>query len=105
MTPLFDKSGVMGKGEAGWQLCHQPKSYRTMEAVGLTRYLPVTDPESLVDVELPKPDPQGRDLLVRIEAVSVNPVDTKVRAPKPKVESAPRVLGWDAAGSKASGRR
>lgn len=69
-----------------------------MKAVALTRYLPVTDPESLVDVELPKPEPQGRDLLVRIEAVSVNPVDTKVRAPKPKVESPPRVLGWDAAG-------
>jgi zinc-binding alcohol dehydrogenase family protein len=69
-----------------------------MKAVALTRYLPVTDPESLVDVELPKPEPQRRDLLVRIEAVSVNPVDTKVRAPKPKVESPPRVLGWDAAG-------
>lgn len=69
-----------------------------MKAVALTRYLPVTDPESLADVELPKPEPQGRDLLVRIEAVSVNPVDTKVRAPKPKVESPPRVLGWDAAG-------
>ena len=69
-----------------------------MKAVALTRYLPVTDPESLLDVELPKPEPQGRDLLVRIEAVSVNPVDTKVRAPKPKVESPPRVLGWDAAG-------
>jgi NADPH:quinone reductase len=69
-----------------------------MKAVALTRYLPVTDPESLVDVELPKPDSQGRDLLVRIEAVSVSPVDTKVRAPEPKVESAPRVLGWDAAG-------
>ena len=69
-----------------------------MKAVALTRYLPVTDPESLVDVELPKPEPKGRDLLVRIEAVSVNPVDTKVRAPKPKVESPPRVLGWDAAG-------
>jgi zinc-binding alcohol dehydrogenase family protein len=69
-----------------------------MKAVALTRYLPVTDPESLVDLELPKPEPQGRDLIVRIEAVSVNPVDTKVRAPKPKVESPPRVLGWDAAG-------
>ncbi len=69
-----------------------------MKAVALTRYLPFTDPESLVDVELPKPEPKGRDLLVRVEAVSVNPVDTKVRAPKPKVESAPRVLGWDAAG-------
>ncbi len=69
-----------------------------MRAVGLYRYLPIAHPESLVDVELPKPEAAGRDLLVKVEAVSVNPVDTKVRAPKDKVETAPRVLGWDAAG-------
>jgi zinc-binding alcohol dehydrogenase family protein len=69
-----------------------------MKAVALTQYLPINDPESLFDVELPKPEPVGRDLLVRVEAVSVNPVDTKVRAPKAKVETEPRVLGWDAAG-------
>ncbi len=69
-----------------------------MKAVALTRYLPIDDPASLVDVELPKPAPKGRDLLVRIEAVSVNPVDTKVRAPKPGIEAQPKVLGYDAAG-------
>jgi zinc-binding alcohol dehydrogenase family protein len=69
-----------------------------MKAIGLTRYLPISDPESLVDIELDKPTPTGRDLLVKIEAIAVNPVDTKVRAPKDKVEAAPRVLGWDAAG-------
>ncbi len=69
-----------------------------MKAVALTRYLPISDPQSLVDVELPKPAPKGRDLLVAVKAVSVNPVDTKVRAPKDKVEREPRVLGWDAAG-------
>ena len=69
-----------------------------MKAVALTRYLPITDPESLLDVELDQPQPAGRDLLVRVEAVSVNPVDTKVRAPKATVEPQPRVLGWDAAG-------
>ncbi|MDR5854633.1 zinc-binding alcohol dehydrogenase family protein [Caballeronia sp. LZ062] len=69
-----------------------------MKAIGLTRYLPISNPESLVDVELDKPAPTGRDLLVRIEAIAVNPVDTKVRAPKDKVEETPRVLGWDAAG-------
>jgi zinc-binding alcohol dehydrogenase family protein len=69
-----------------------------MKAVALTRYLPISDPESLVDVELPDPTPAGRDLLVRVKAISVNPVDTKVRSPKEKVEPAPRVLGWDAAG-------
>jgi zinc-binding alcohol dehydrogenase family protein len=58
-----------------------------------------TDLASLTDIELPKPTPTGRDLLVKIEAVSVNPVDTKQR----KAGSAkPRVLGWDAAGTVAA---
>src|SRR6185369_3734154 len=69
-----------------------------MKAIALTRYLPIDDPESLVDVELPRPCASGHDLLVRIEAVSVNPVDTKVRAPRPEVEAQPKVLGFDAAG-------
>ncbi|MEL6894498.1 MAG: zinc-binding alcohol dehydrogenase family protein [Planctomycetota bacterium] len=69
-----------------------------MKAVGLTRYLPITDPESLVDVELEEPIPEGKDLLVAIQAIAVNPVDTKVRAPRDTVEDAPKVLGWDASG-------
>lgn len=69
-----------------------------MKAVGLIRYLPIDNPESLINLELPKPKASGRDLLVRVEAVAVNPVDTKVRKPKDKIESSPKVLGWDAAG-------
>ncbi|QDT91135.1 zinc-binding alcohol dehydrogenase family protein [Gimesia algae] len=69
-----------------------------MKAVGLTRYLPIDNPESLMDVELEKPEPGGRDLLVAVKAIGVNPVDTKVRAPKDQVEPEPKVLGWDAAG-------
>jgi NADPH:quinone reductase len=69
-----------------------------MKAIGLTRYLPIADPESLVDVELADPVPTGHDLLVRVRAVSVNPVDTKVRRPKADVEPSPKVLGWDASG-------
>ena len=70
-----------------------------MKAVALTRYLPIDDPQSLLDVELPDPPaPTGFDLLVRVDAVSVNPVDTKVRSPKPQVEAQPKVLGYDAAG-------
>lgn len=70
----------------------------TMKAIGLTRYLPVDHPEALFDVELPRPSPQGRDLLVAVRAIGVNPVDVKVRAPQDKIEASPRVLGWDAAG-------
>jgi len=51
------------------------------------------------EIELPKPAPSGRDLLVKVEAISVNPVDYKQR----KMDSAaPRVLGWDAAGTVAA---
>ena len=70
----------------------------TMQAVGLRRYLPIDDPESLLDLALERPVPGEFDLLVRVEAVSVNPVDTKVRAPRPQQEDPPRVLGYDAAG-------
>lgn len=69
-----------------------------MKAVALTRYLPIEDPESFIDAELPKPVPEGRDILVAVKAIAVNPVDTKVRAPKDQVEENPRVLGWDASG-------
>ena len=70
-----------------------------MKAVGLYKYLPIDNPESLLDVEVPTPAPRGRDLLVRVRAVSVNPVDTKVRSPKDKTETKPKILGWDAAGT------
>ena len=69
-----------------------------MKAVGLYRYLPIDHPESLLDLELDAPIAAGRDLLVEVKAISVNPVDTKRRAPKDLVEKTPKILGWDAAG-------
>ncbi len=69
-----------------------------MKAIGLYRYLPIEDPESLLDIEIEKPVPGGRDLLVNVKAISVNPVDVKVRAPKNQVETSPHILGWDVAG-------
>lgn len=69
-----------------------------MKAIGLYRYLPIDDPESLVDLEIDKPMPAGHDLLVNVKAISVNPVDVKVRAPKAQTEDPARILGWDAAG-------
>jgi hypothetical protein len=56
-----------------------------MRAVGYKQSLPIDQAESLIDLEIDKPAPQGRDLLVQVKAISVNPVDTKVRmraAPK-----------------------
>lgn len=69
-----------------------------MKAVGLYKYLPISEQESLQDVVMEKPEAQGHDLLVAVKAISVNPVDAKVRAPKDKVETEPKILGWDAAG-------
>ena len=69
-----------------------------MKAIALTHYLPSDHPHCFIETELPDPTPGPRDLLVRVKATSINPVDTKVRAPKAKVEATPRVLGWDAVG-------
>jgi NADPH2:quinone reductase len=54
------------------------------------------DIAALVDVDIPVPSPSGHDLLVKVEAVSVNPVDYKQRQAG---SAMPRVLGWDAAGT------
>ncbi len=70
----------------------------TMKAIGLFRYLPISDPESLIDIQVEKPSAAGRNLLIKVHAISVNPVDTKVRKPKDKVETDPKILGWDVAG-------
>ncbi|HED32862.1 MAG TPA: zinc-binding alcohol dehydrogenase family protein [Gammaproteobacteria bacterium] len=69
-----------------------------MKAIGLTEYLPIENKNSFQDIECPKPEAGDHDLLVNVHAISVNPVDTKIRAPKDQVESSPRILGWDAAG-------
>lgn len=58
--------------------------------------LPIEDPQSLYEADLPKPTPGARDLLVEIKAIAVNPVDTKVRASRSADQ--PQVLGWDAVG-------
>ncbi|MGG4478737.1 zinc-binding alcohol dehydrogenase family protein [Paenibacillus illinoisensis] len=73
-------------------------SNQQMKAIGLLKYLPINQPESLLDVMMDVPEPTGRDLLIRVKAISVNPVDVKVRAPKNRTENTPKVLGWDVAG-------
>lgn len=69
-----------------------------MKAVGFYRYLPIENPESLLDVEISKPKVAGKDLLVKVKAIAVNPVDSIIRSPKPQVEENPKILGWDIAG-------
>lgn len=68
-----------------------------MKAIVYTQHgLPIDDPQALVDTELPMPLAGPHDLLVEVRAVSVNPVDTKIRLGS--AVSEPRVLGWDASG-------
>lgn len=69
-----------------------------MKAVGYEVALPIDDPRALIDFTLPDPVADGHDLLVRVEAVSVNPVDTKVRRKASPEEGGHKVLGYDAAG-------
>jgi len=71
-----------------------------MKAVGYKESLEITQTESLLDIEIPEPArPAGRDLLVRIRAISVNPVDTKIRKRAKPQAGEFKVLGWDAVGT------
>lgn len=69
-----------------------------MKAVGYKQALPIVNPDSLLDLNLSDPVPQPHDLLVEIRAVSVNPVDTKIRLSTNPSAGKIKVLGWDAAG-------
>ncbi|MBY5836919.1 zinc-binding alcohol dehydrogenase family protein [Rhizobium leguminosarum] len=69
-----------------------------MRAVAYKTPQPISAETSLIDVELPMPEAGGHDLLVEIKAVSVNPVDVKVRAHSAPPAGELKVLGWDAAG-------
>ena len=69
-----------------------------MKAVAYYQSLPSSDAESLLDIELPAPTPGPRDLLVAVQAISVNPVDTKIRSNVAPTDGQAKVLGWDVAG-------
>lgn len=69
-----------------------------MRAIGYTTAGPITADTALVDIDLPEPTPGDRDLLVEVKAVSVNPIDTKVRRAVSPDEGTHKVLGWDVAG-------
>jgi NADPH2:quinone reductase len=69
-----------------------------MRAIGYQIPGPIDRADALVDITLPDPVALGHDLLVAVKAVSVNPVDTKVRKSATPPEGEWKVLGWDAAG-------
>lgn len=69
-----------------------------MKAVGYKIPGPITADESLVDIEIPVPVPDGHDILVEVKAVAVNPVDYKIRRNVPPQNDGWKIIGWDAAG-------
>ena len=69
-----------------------------MKAVGYYQSNAITAPDALVDLELPVPEASGQDVLVEVKAISVNPVDTKVRKGMAPENGVARILGWDASG-------
>ncbi|MGF1542452.1 MAG: zinc-binding alcohol dehydrogenase family protein [Pleurocapsa sp.] len=68
------------------------------KAIATYQYLPTNNPNCFASVEIPKPQPQERDLLINIKAIAVNPVDYKIRSSIKEKLSTPKILGWDAAG-------
>lgn len=71
-----------------------------MRAIGARTFLPTSAPQCLVEFEAQDPTPEAGDLIVRIHACAVNPVDTKIRKSLGEsVQNPPRILGWDAAGT------
>ena len=69
-----------------------------MKAIAYQQSLPCDHPDSLLDITLPEPVPGPHDLLVAVQAIAVNPVDTKIRRRLTPPAGHYRVLGWDAAG-------
>lgn len=69
-----------------------------MKAVAYTDNLPISNPQSLVDITIERPQPDGHDILVEIKAISVNPADAKRRMSAPPTTLDQGILGWDAAG-------
>ena len=69
-----------------------------MKAIGYTHTLPISDPDSLIESVVPEPTLGASDILVRVLAISVNPVDVKVRSSVPPEQGSLKILGWDACG-------
>jgi len=69
-----------------------------MKAIGFYQNHPISHPQALQDIELPTPQLRDYDLLVEVKAVSVNPVDTKIRQGGDIPTDGARIAGWDAAG-------
>jgi NADPH2:quinone reductase len=98
MNGSRDLGSRVGPIKPARYVCSSSAKDLPMKAVGFTTPSPITTPNAMIDLELPKPTASGRDLLVAVKAISVNPVDVKVRASRVPAEGRAEVIGWDAAG-------
>lgn len=71
---------------------------QTIKAIGYQNNLPIDNEQALQDITLDKPTASGHDILVEVKAISVNPVDYKIREARPAPDGEYAVIGWDAAG-------
>lgn len=71
-----------------------------MKAIGFKTSLPINENDSFIEFETPTPTPVDRDILVKVAAISINPVDYKIRqnSLKGKTQDPPKIIGWDAVG-------
>ncbi len=71
-----------------------------MKAVGFKTSLPISESDSFIDFETQMPKPVGREILVKVKAIAINPVDYKIRqsAAKDTLLDSPKIIGWDACG-------
>lgn len=79
-----------------------PPAIHAMKAIVLNQSLPITDPNALFEQDMPKPECTGHDLLIKVEAISINPVDAKVRLralPEKAALGGEKILGFDAVGT------
>lgn len=69
-----------------------------MQAIGVTQYLPLNDVKSFVLFDAPVPEIGAHDLLIEVEATSINPVDMFTRRRVKSPLTTPKILGWDGVG-------
>lgn len=71
---------------------------QTIKAIGYKDNFAIDNEQALQDITLDKPTATGHDILVEVKAISVNPVDYKIRQSRPAPDGEYAVIGWDAAG-------
>ena len=69
-----------------------------MKAIGYQKAGPITEANSLVDIDVPVPELRPHDVLVQVKGISINPVDSKIRT-NVSPESGYKVIGYDACGT------